>query len=79
VENISAIDQAYRDALLPVAPNSTLLGETSHEQFQSCMDDILELLARKRSRRHKTLGKAQHNGSMSDQPKRLVILDLILD
>jgi hypothetical protein len=32
MKNISAIDQAYRDALLSVAPNSTLLGETSDEQ-----------------------------------------------
>ena len=59
MKNISAIDQAYRDRLLSVAPNSTLLGETSDEQFQSCVDDILEFLAPKRSWRHKTLGRAQ--------------------
>jgi hypothetical protein len=79
VKNISAIDQAYRDALLSVAPNSTLLGETSDEQFQSCVDDILEFLAPKRCWRYKTLSRAQQNGSMSNQPRLLAILDLILN
>ena len=34
---------------------------------------------RKRTWRHKALGKAQQNGSMSDQPRLLAILDLILN
>jgi hypothetical protein len=79
LKNTSAIDQAYRDALLSIAPNSTLLGQTSDEQFQSCIDDILEFLARKRSWRHRTLAKAQQNGSMSDQPRLPAILDLIMN
>jgi hypothetical protein len=79
LKNISAIDQAYRDALMSVAPNSTLLGQTSDEQFQSCIDDILEFLARKRSWQHKTLATAQQNGSISDQPRLLAILDVIMN
>lgn len=77
--HIPAIDQAYRDALLSVAPNSALIGQVTDKQFQSFVDDILELLARKNHRRQMRRSKWQRNGSRSDQPRLIAIVDLILN
>ena len=44
---ITAINKAYRDALLSAASNSTWLGPVSSAQFQSFVDDILQLLERR--------------------------------
>jgi hypothetical protein len=52
--DIAAIDQAYRAALMSAEPNSTLLGQVSDEQFQSLVDDLLELLAREKYRQQLT-------------------------
>ncbi len=77
--DITAIDQAYRAALMSVEPNSALLGQVSDEQFQSLVDDLLELLAREKYRQQIRCSKRQQKGSNSDQPRLAAIVDLILN
>jgi len=77
--DITAIDQAYRAALMSVEPNSALLGQVSDEQFQSLVDDLLELLAREKYRQQIRCFKRQQKGSISDQPRLAAIVDLILN
>jgi hypothetical protein len=74
--DITAIDQAYRAALMSVEPNSALLGQVSDEQFQSLVDD---LLAREKYRQQIRCSKRQQKGSISDQPRLAAIVDLILN
>jgi hypothetical protein len=76
--NIIAIEQAYRGALMSVEPNSALLGQVSDEQFQSLVDDLLELLAREKYRQLRR-SKGQQKSSFSDQPRLAAIVDLILN
>lgn len=77
--NITAIDQAYRAALMSVEPGSGLLGQVSDEQFQSLVDDLLELLAHEKCRQQLKHCKRQQEGSISDQPRLATIADLILN
>jgi len=77
--DITAIDQAYRAALMSVEPNSALLGQVSDEQFQSLVDDLLELLAREKCRQQLRRSKRQQKDSISDQPRLAAIVDLILN
>ena len=75
--DVTAIDQAYRAVLMSVEPNSALLGQVSDEQFQSLVDDLLELLAREKYRQQLRRSKRQQKGSFSDQPRLAAIADLI--
>jgi TniQ len=77
--NITAIDQAYRAALMSVEPNSELLGQVSDEQFQSLVDDLLELLADEKCRQQLRRCKRQQEGSLSAQPRLAALADLILN
>jgi hypothetical protein len=77
--DIAAIDQAYRAALMSVEPNSALLGQVSDQQFQSLVDDLLELLAREKYRQQLTRFNQQQKGPFSDQPRLAAIVDLILN
>jgi hypothetical protein len=77
--DITAIDQAYRAALMSVEPNSALLGQVSDEQFQSLVDDILELLARERYLQQIRCSTRQQKESISDQPRLAAIVDIILN
>ena len=77
--HITAIDQAYRAALMSVEPNSALLGQVSDEQFQSLVDDLLELLAREKYRQQIRCSTRQQKDSISDQPRLAAIVDLILN
>lgn len=43
---IAAVERAYRDALLGVAPDQSLLGRVTDRQFRSFVDDMLQLLIR---------------------------------
>jgi hypothetical protein len=64
---------------MSVEPNSALLGQVSDEQFQSLVDDLLELLAREKYRQQIRCSKRQQKGSISDQPRLAAIVDLILN
>ena len=64
---------------MSVEPNSALLGQVSDEQFQSLVDDLLELLARAKCRQQLSRSKRQQKGSISDQPRLAAIVDLILN
>ena len=64
---------------MSVEPNSALLGQISDEQFQSLVDDLLELLAREKYRQQIRCSKRQQKGSISDQPRLAAIVDLILN
>ena len=76
---ITAINKAYRDALLSDASNSTWLGHVTSAQFQSFVDDILQLLERQDLRQQMQPGKWRQNTSVSGQPRLSAIVDLILN
>jgi len=78
---ITAINKAYRDVLLSITSNSTLLGHVTSPQFQSFVDDILELLERQNHRQQMRCGKRWQNTSVSGQPRlsAIVVVDLILN
>lgn len=43
---IALVEQTYRDALLGIVPDPTLLGRVSDRQFRGFVDDMLQLLTR---------------------------------
>ena len=43
---IEAVENAYRNALLGVAPNPALIGKTTDTEFRCFVDDMLQLLSR---------------------------------
>jgi TniQ len=43
---VAVVERAYREALLGVAPDPTLLGQVSDRQFRCFVDDMLQLLTR---------------------------------
>jgi hypothetical protein len=77
--DIPAIDQAYRAALMSIEPNSALLDKVTDKQFQSLVDDLLDLLARENSQQQPSRSKRKQKGSISDQPRLVAIVDLILN
>jgi len=76
---ITAINKAYRDALLSVTPTLTWLGHATSAQFQSFVDDILQLLVRQNHRQQMQHGKGRQSTSVSDQPRLLAVVDLIFN
>lgn len=76
---ITAINKAYRDALLSITPNSTWLGHVTSAQFQSFVDDTLQLLERQNHREQMRCGKRRQNTFASGQTRLSAIVDLILN
>jgi hypothetical protein len=74
---IIAIDRAYRAALISVKPDSVLLGQVTDHQFQSLVDDLLDLITHKKSRQRARRSKRSQTDSVSDQPRLDAIVDLI--
>ena len=44
--NIQAVEDAYRAALLSIAPDPTLLGKATHRSFRLFVEEMLEILTR---------------------------------
>jgi hypothetical protein len=76
-KEMTTIDQAYRAALMSLKPNSALLGQVTDQEFQSLVDDLLDLLAREISRQRARRSKWPQTCSLSDQPRLDAIVDLI--
>jgi hypothetical protein len=74
---IVTIDRAYRAALMSVKPDSVLLGQVTDDQFQSLVDDLLDLITHKKSRQRAQRSKRSQTDSVSDQPRLDAIVDLI--
>jgi hypothetical protein len=64
---------------MSIEPNSALLGKVTDKQFQSLVDDLLDLLARENSQQQPSRSKRKQKGSISDQPRLVAIVDLILN
>jgi hypothetical protein len=62
---------------MSVKPDSVLLGQTTDHQFQSLVDDLLDLVTNKNSRQRPRRPKRSQTDSVSDQPRLDAIVDLI--
>src|SRR5258708_1968491 len=68
-KEMTTIDQAYRAALMSLEPNSALLGQVTDQEFQSLVDDLLDLFAREISRKKGRGVKGAEDWLISEQAR----------
>lgn len=77
--DLKAINQAYRNALLCMPPKPELLGQVTDQQFQSFVDDILQVLDREASRKLMQPLTRKQDSIFPEQPRLEAIAGLILN
>jgi len=78
-KDLTAINRAYRNALLCMPPKPELLGQATDQQFQSFVDDILRVLDREASRKQMRALTQKLDNMFPEQPRLEAIAGLILN